>query len=79
MLRVWCRGWVIEGGKMYMIRIDFATVFFFFFLLSSLRTQCVTFQIPEKFDIARPTGGKLHIVNGDLVPDSVLTLKKKLC
>ena len=47
-------------------------------LKHSLHTQCVTFQLPEKFDIARPTGGKLHIINGDLVPDSVLTLKKKL-
>ena len=48
-----------------------------------LHTQCVTFKLPEKIDIARPpgrpTGGKMHIVNGDLVPDSVLTLKKKLC
>ena len=26
-LRVGCWGWVIEGGKMHMIRIDFVTVF----------------------------------------------------
>ena len=33
-------------------------------------------RVKEKFDIARPTGGKLHMVTGHLVPDSVLALKK---
>ena len=38
-----------------------------------LHTQCVTFELPEKSDIARPggrpTGGKMHVLRIDLIID----------
>ena len=27
LLRVWCRDWLVKGGKKYLIRFDFFTVF----------------------------------------------------
>ena len=50
------------------------THFWNYFRARLLHTKCVAIQIPEKSDIARPAGlppgGKMHLINGDLVPDS---------
>ena len=44
-----------------------------------LHTQCVTLKYRRNLTLpGRPTGGKLHMINGDLAPGSLLALKKEL-